>query len=71
MDAVVAAQGRDAFESEHARAKEYDLDGLRVRVLPLARVIARKRASSRPKDLAQLPALEATLAAREDQGDEG
>jgi hypothetical protein len=35
-----------------SRAREYDLDGLRVRVLPLERVIASKKAARRAKDLA-------------------
>ena len=47
-----------------ARAREYDLDGVRVRVLPLERIIVNKRAAKRPKDSAQLPMLEAALAAR-------
>jgi hypothetical protein len=39
-------------------------------VLPLERVIASKRAARRPKDLAQLPLLEAALAAKaERQGE--
>jgi hypothetical protein len=64
VDVVLSAQGLDSFEAEYSRAREYDLDGLRVRVLPLERVIASKRAASRAKDLAQLPLLEAALAAR-------
>ena len=52
-------------DEEYLGASEFDLDGLRVRVLPLARVIVSKRAANRPKDLAQLPILEAALAARE------
>ena len=66
VDLVLTASGLDAFDEEYARAREYDLDGLRVRVLPLARVIVSKRAANRPKDVAQLPLLEATLAARGD-----
>ena len=46
---------------------EMDIDGVPVRVLRLARIVASKRAAGRPKDLAQLPALEAALAAREDE----
>jgi hypothetical protein len=64
VDLVLTAQGLDPFEDEYSRAHEYDLDGLRVRVLPLERVIASKRAAGRAKDLAQLPLLEAALAAR-------
>jgi hypothetical protein len=62
IDVVTTPQGLDSFAAEYARALELDLDGLTVRVLPLDRVIASKRAAGRPKDLAVLPALEATLA---------
>jgi len=65
VDVVLTAQGLGPFADEHAQARSYELDGVPVRVLPLARVIASKRASNRPKDLAQLPILEATLAARQ------
>lgn len=64
VDLVLTASGLDSFEDEYARAREYDLDGLRVRVLPLERVLVSKRAAKRAKDLAQIPLLEATLAAR-------
>ncbi len=64
VDLVLLPSGLDSFDQEFARAGEYDLDGVPVRVLPLARVVASKRAAKRPKDLAQLPMLEAALAAR-------
>lgn len=64
IDIVMTAEGLAAFDVEYAAARQYDLEGIRVHVLPLGRVIASKRASNRPKDLAQLPILEATLAAR-------
>ena len=64
VDLVLTASGLDSFAQEFARAREYDLDGVRVRVLPLERVIVNKRAAKRPKDSAQLPMLEAALAAR-------
>lgn len=38
-----------------------DLDGVRVRVLELSKVIESKEFASRPKDLAALPSLRATL----------
>ena len=64
IDLVLSVDGLDSFEDEYSRAHEYDLDGLRLRVLPLERVIASKRAANRAKDVAQLPLLEAALAAR-------
>jgi hypothetical protein len=63
VDVVLTASGLDTFEGEFARAHEYDLDGVPIKVLPLERVIVSKRAAQRPKDTAQLPMLEATLAA--------
>jgi predicted nucleotidyltransferase len=64
VDLVLSAQGLSSFEDEYSRAREVDLDDVRVRVLPLERVIASKRAANRAKDLAQLPLLEAALAAQ-------
>ncbi len=69
VDVVVTASGLGSFDDEYAGAQELDLDGLRVRVLPLARVIVSKRAANRPKDVAQLPILEAALAAKESEGE--
>ena len=37
---------------------------LRIKVLPLERVVVSKRSANRLKDLAQIPMLEAALAAR-------
>jgi len=64
VDLVLTAQGLNSFDDEYSRSREVDLDDLRVRVLPLERVIASKRAANRAKDLAQLPLLEAALAAQ-------
>ena len=64
VDLVLTASGLGSFEEEFAQAREYDVEGVRIRALPLERVIASKRASGRPKDMAQLPLLEAALAAR-------
>ena len=63
MDIVLTASGLGSFDDEFAGAREYDLDGVRVKVLPLERVIVSKRAAQREKDTAQLPLLEAALAA--------
>jgi hypothetical protein len=64
IDVVLTAHGLDAFETEYAGAIERVIDAVRLRVLPLERVLASKRATNRPKDRAALPALEATLLAR-------
>ena len=64
VDVVLTAHGLDPFATEYARSLEREIEGIALRVLPLDRVIASKRATNRPKDAAQLPALEATLLAR-------
>ena len=65
IDVVLTAHGLDAFGTEYARAVEHVVDGVPVKVLPLERIITSKRATNRPKDVAALAALEATLRARE------
>jgi predicted nucleotidyltransferase len=71
IDVVATAQGLDSFQAEYARARDYELDGVPVRVLALERVLASKRAAGRPKDLAQIPLLEAALAVREEDPSKG
>ena len=64
IDIVLTMHGLEGFATEYQRCVECEVDGLRLRVLPLERVIASKQALKRAKDIAQLPALEATLLAR-------
>jgi hypothetical protein len=64
IDVVLTAHGLRRFGEEYTDGIERDIEGVTVRVLPLARVIASKRATGRAKDAASLPALEATLRAR-------
>jgi hypothetical protein len=64
IDVVLTAHGLGSFQDEYANSLEREVDGLHLHVLPLERVIASKRAVNRVKDLAQLPALEATLLAK-------
>lgn len=64
FELVLTSAERALFESVFTRAREYELDGVPVKVLPLERVIVSKRAAKRPKDEAQIPMLEAALAAR-------
>lgn len=66
IDVVLTAHGLRRFADEYNASLERDIEGVRVRVLPLERVIASKRATGRPKDTASLPALEATLRAKGD-----
>ena len=65
LDVVLTAHGLGDFDTEYRSAVTREVDGISLRVLPLERVIVSKQATRRPKDLAALPALEATLAARE------
>jgi hypothetical protein len=64
LDVVLTVHGLADFDTEYDGSLAREIDGIPVRVLPLERVIASKRATSRPKDLAALPSLEATLLAR-------
>lgn len=52
---------------EYAGGIEREIEGVVVRILPLDRMIASKRSTARPKDTAGLPALEATLLARDER----
>jgi hypothetical protein len=65
FDVVTHVDGADAFELELERAIDVALEGVVLPLMPLARVLASKRASARPKDLSQIPALEEALAATE------
>ena len=61
VNAIFEPDGLKSFETEYKLSAVAMLAGQRVRVLPLRRVIASKRASGRDKDLAVLPILERTL----------
>ena len=58
---VVSMQGLDSFAVEYRRSREIKVGTTTVRVLPLDRIIASKRAVNRPKDRAVLPVLEDVL----------
>ena len=66
FDVVVHVHGLRSFAEEYAAAHEITVEGERLRILPLRRIIESKRAAGRPRDLAQIPALEEALAASED-----
>lgn len=68
IEVVLTVQGLDSFDEELSRALEVVVDDLRVRVLPLERILASKLFTRRAKDLAQIPALEATLLAKRTSG---
>jgi predicted nucleotidyltransferase len=58
FDIVLAMHGLEAFEIEAAGALEMSLGRLKVKVLPLERIIVSKRAAGREKDRIILPVLE-------------
>lgn len=64
IDVMDEVAGVGQWPSVLAESEEIDWSGTRVRVLSLRGLIKAKRASARPKDLAQLPELEALLALR-------
>jgi hypothetical protein len=53
--------GLGSFAQEARRAVRIRVGTVEVRVLPLARIIASKRATDRPEDRAILPAVEDAL----------
>jgi hypothetical protein len=61
VNAVFQPDGLRSFATEWRSSSWCKLENVRVRVLPLRRVIASKRAANRDKDLAVLPILERTL----------
>jgi len=64
IDVVIKCDGLRDFDSEYSDAIDVALvPDLTVKVLPIDRVLASKRAADRPKDRAVIPALEATIAA--------
>jgi hypothetical protein len=71
LDVVLTSHGLESFDAEYAGSVAREIDGVAVRVLPLARVIASKRATNRLKDQAALPALEATLLAKRSRENPG
>src|SRR2546421_11572721 len=61
VNAVFRPSGLRSFRAEWTECHVAKLENVPVRVLPLERVIASKRAAGREKDLAVLPILERTL----------
>jgi hypothetical protein len=64
VNAVFKPDGLRPFDTEFKAARISNLEGQSIRVLPLERIIASKRAAGREKDLASLPVLERTLRLR-------
>jgi predicted nucleotidyltransferase len=61
FDVVTTMSGLPDFGEEYVRAKEFSVDGVALKVLPLERIVASKRAANRSKDQIALQNLELTL----------
>jgi hypothetical protein len=61
VNAIFRPDGLRSFEAEWKISRWAKLEGIRVKVLPLHRVIASKRAANRQKDMAVLPILQRTM----------
>ena len=63
VNAIFQPDGLGSVEAEWRISRWGELENVAVKVLPLQRVIASKRAAKREKDLAVLPILQRTLRA--------
>ena len=61
VNVVFKPDGLKGFDAEWKKCLKEKLEDQPIRILPLDRVIASKRASGREKDFATLPTLERTL----------
>ncbi len=61
FDIALQMNGLDDFTTEWKRAVEIKVGRLRLKVLPLERILASKRAANRPKDRRVIPVLQNTL----------
>ena len=61
VNAIFQPDGLRSFDAEWRISRWSELEKVAVKVLPLQRVIASKRAANREKDLAVLPILQRTL----------
>lgn len=67
FDVITHCDGLEDFNAELGSAVDIEVDGLILKVLPLERIIASKRAANREKDRIALPALETALAVIRDE----
>lgn len=58
FDLVLTMHGLRSFATEYRHAAVITVNRVRLRVLPLPRIIVSKRATNRPKDRLTLPVLE-------------
>jgi hypothetical protein len=63
FDIVLTMDGLRSFDAEYRDALSFPLGRYTVKVLPLKRIIASKKAANRPKDKLSLPVLQDALLA--------
>jgi hypothetical protein len=68
LDQLAEMSDLGGYDAVVGRAIDLDVAGHTVKVLALADLIRTKRAAGRPKDLAVLPVLEATLQMIQEKG---
>ena len=61
FDVVIRMNGLGEFADEWKRAVEIKVGKLRLKVLPLERILASKQAANRPKDRRVIPVLQNTI----------
>jgi hypothetical protein len=61
FDVVIRMNGLGEFADEWKRALDIKIDRLKLKVLPLERILASKQAANRPKDQRVIPVLQNTL----------
>jgi hypothetical protein len=61
FDVVIRMDGLAKFSEEWKRALEIKIGKLRLKVLPLERILLSKQAANRPKDQRVIPVLQNTL----------
>lgn len=64
LDVMDSVAGVGEYDDVLGESVEVEAGGVRFRALSLAALLEAKRAAARPKDLAQIPELEALLALR-------
>jgi hypothetical protein len=68
IDVVTHCDGLKSFDIEYAKAVDLRIADFSIKILPLERIIASKRAAGRPKDKAVLESLRAAVIARRATG---
>lgn len=63
FDVVLSMSGLGTFAEEYVNTKTISVEGIRLHILNLDRILVSKRAADRPKDRAVIPALEEALVA--------